>query len=496
MERPIEPADRDRRRATRDRRRAVHDRRNFWPRFTGSGAIGAVVRWFTGPWTSANGLSWMRLLILFLIIRWGVLTVYSIPSESMEPVLHGDTNFAARDRVAVNKLAFGPRVPFTTARIFETGAPKRWDIVVFDSPAPSEEGQILIKRVVGLPGERVRVVNGGILVDGKRLDPPEEIAETLSYLAEYDTGDETIARLIVGFAKSRRIPVNLPKEPRSSFKVLREDIDRIHTEIGDQNLDAISRGAALRLARSARPETWDLVRQWWIRELQAMMPLQYGVLTGAEYATVPEGFYFCLGDNGPESFDSRMFGWVAKENLIGRAFAIVTPPGRARDLSGFSSTPRGRLILYGSIALLLAWEIVPGFILFSLKLRGSIPSAGLRRGEHVVVDRLTYGLRIPFLRHRFVWWRAPRPGEILCYRMSRSRAHDVYFGEVKHVERAGGLRVVVTGPPTEGDVPALYALTAPDIVGLVRAVWLPGRRRRRIRTAASRVESPAGVDID
>ena len=107
---PVEPADRDRRRASRDRRRSLRDRRHFWPRMVAAGGIGHVVRWFTGPWSSANGLSWLRLLILFAIIRWGLLTVYSIPSASMEPTLNGDPSWFGRDRVAVNKLAFGPRV--------------------------------------------------------------------------------------------------------------------------------------------------------------------------------------------------------------------------------------------------------------------------------------------------------------------------------------------------------------------------------------------------
>ena len=113
MDAPVELADRDRRRASRDRRRRLRDRRHFWIRIVPSGSIGHAVRWFTGPWSSANGVSWLRLLILFLVVRWGMLTVYSIPTPSMEPALHGDTSLLERDRVAVNKLVFGPRFPFT-----------------------------------------------------------------------------------------------------------------------------------------------------------------------------------------------------------------------------------------------------------------------------------------------------------------------------------------------------------------------------------------------
>jgi signal peptidase I len=496
VSRPIEPADRDRRRATRDRRRTVHDRRHFWPRLATSGVWGAVVRWFTGPWTSANGLSWMRLLVIFLVIRWAFLTVYSIPSESMEPTLLGDENFLARDRVAVNKWAFGPRIPFSTTRILPTGSPKRWDIVVFDSPAPNQEGDILIKRVVGLPGERVRLNNGGLLIDGEPMQPPEEIASNLHYLGQHDISVETIGRLIAGFARTRRIPVDLPREPKQAFTDLRIDLDALHAEVTSMGSDRIPRLVAQRLARSVREPGRDLVKQWWMRQLKASNPIQYGVATGKEFSVVPEGHYFCLGDNGPESVDSRMFGWVPKENLIGNAFAIVTPPGRARDLTGFSQTPRGHLILYGSIALVFAWEVIPGFIVFSMKLRGPIRQVGLRRGERILVDRLTYGLRIPFFQRRFVWWRRPRVGEIICYRMSRTRAQDLYVGEIRQIESGRKVRVFVTGPEDTDGSERLYALAGKDIAGIARVVWWPARRRRRIHSAAERVESPPAVHID
>jgi len=484
---PIGPADRDRRRATHDRRRSLHDRRYFWPRLVASGPVGAIVRWFTGPWSSANGLSWMRLLILFLIVRWGLLTVYSIPSESMEPVLHGDPNFVTRDRIAVNKLAFGPRYPFTENRIVSTGKPKRWDIVVFNSPAPSEEGDVLIKRVVGLPGERVRIASGGIIIDGKRAEPPPEIAKFLNYVGEHDTSPETLARLMLGFAKSKRIPVDLPKEPAETYRQLVNELDDLHAELADQDLDKIPRVLATRYVQTISEPGREIIRRWWSEKRQAAIPIQYGVqLTAAEYSVVPEGHYFCLGDNGPESFDSRMFGWVPEQNLIGRAFAIVTPPGRMKDLSGFSQTPRGRLILFGSILVLVLWEIVPGFIVFSTKLRGPIPVVGLRKGEHVLIDRLTYGLRIPFLQRRLLWWRRPRTGDIVCYRMSRSLAQDLYIGVVRESVPGRNITVIATGPQTEsGAEPALYTLHAFDIVGIARAVWLPSRRRRRIRTAGS-----------
>jgi signal peptidase I len=251
----------------------------------------------------------------------------------------------------------------------------------------------------------------------------------------------------------------------------------------------------MELANQIEPDARQLVARWWENQIFRLGPSRFGVVDRPEYLVVPEGHYYCLGDNGPESFDSRMFGWVPHENLIGRAFAIVTPPERARDLSGFTAEPRGRLILYGTVGLILAWGLIPGFVAFSTRLRGPIASIGLQRGDRVLVDRITYGPRIPFSTRRLFWWRRPCEGEAVCYRMSRRGAHDVYIGLVVTVER-GPMRIVVTGPPQDGAQAARYVLRPSDVLGIARAVWWPGKRRSRIRPAPAKVESLSAVDLD
>ena len=136
-----------------------------------------VVTGFTGPWTRTNGVSWLKLLVIILVLRWAFFELYSIPSGSMEPVLHGDPRYFHGDRVAVNKALFGPRIPFTTIRIFPLGKPDRWDIVVFNNVDPDAEHATLIKRVVGLPGEHVRILNGQIHVNKEPIEPPEELKD-------------------------------------------------------------------------------------------------------------------------------------------------------------------------------------------------------------------------------------------------------------------------------------------------------------------------------
>jgi signal peptidase I len=446
--------------------------------------VGRVLRWLTGPWSSANGLSWLRLLIVFVVLRWGFLTVYSIPSASMEPVLNGDASWFTRDRVAINKLAYGPRYPFTTQRIFRGGVPKRWDIVVFNSPQPTDEGDVLIKRVVGLPGEIVRVLPNGLFVNGKRILEPAHLAGMLNYTPGLEATHDEVNRLALMWAKRGMIPADIVRDTSPARAQLQKDLEKLSDKVQETNVTGIHPLVAADLVREVAPEGLALIRKWREDYLRRVGMSRYGVSTSLEMTLVPQDHYFVLGDNGPESIDSRIFGWVPHENLVGRAFAIVTPFGRARDLSGFLDEPRGRLIFFGSIALALAWELLPGFLCFSWTLRGAIPALRLKRRDRVVVNRIVYGLRVPFTNHRVLWWRSPKPGEVLCFLMSPSgNGFDLYFGDVLSVDSTGGLQVIVRGPG--GTEPYSYRLSRRDIVGRVRVVWAPRNRRGRVRVEST-----------
>lgn len=101
------------------------------------------------------------LLILGLCLfafRSAIADWNDVPTGSMKPtILEGD-------RVCVNKLAYDLKVPFTTKHIAWWSAPKRGDVVVFYSPA---DGIRLVKRVVGLPGDRVELRQNRLFVNGE-----------------------------------------------------------------------------------------------------------------------------------------------------------------------------------------------------------------------------------------------------------------------------------------------------------------------------------------
>ena len=138
----------------------------------------------------AGVLAWVRALIVALIVvlplRWTIGEPFKIPSGSMEPTLYGDMRFFRGDRIFVDKWTYGLRyplnhcrIPFTQAfiryadkRIWRKADAQRWDIVVFKSAEPNPEHPTLVKRVVGLPGERIHISGGCVYVNGKALELP------------------------------------------------------------------------------------------------------------------------------------------------------------------------------------------------------------------------------------------------------------------------------------------------------------------------------------
>lgn len=104
-----------------------------------------------------------------LLIKAYVINPYRIPSSSMEPTLHcarpgSGCEAGTNDRVIANRF------------ILHFRDPKRGEIVVFDPPAKVEQacgaGGTYVKRIVGVPGDRIAQEDGVVYVDGERLDEP------------------------------------------------------------------------------------------------------------------------------------------------------------------------------------------------------------------------------------------------------------------------------------------------------------------------------------
>ena len=126
--------------------------KNTSPPLTNKEEMGEFVR--TALWAIA----------LALVIRSVFLEPFNIPSGSMKPTL------LVGDHILVNKFLYGIKLPFTDKILISLGEPERGDVVVFKFPLDTRKDYI--KRVIGLPGDRVELVDKQLLINGRPTEDP------------------------------------------------------------------------------------------------------------------------------------------------------------------------------------------------------------------------------------------------------------------------------------------------------------------------------------
>ncbi|MCT8985647.1 signal peptidase I [Shewanella phaeophyticola] len=200
-----------------------------------------------------------------MILRSFIYEPFQIPSGSMMPTL------LVGDFILVEKFSYGLRDPVWRSKLVETGEPERGDVFVFKYP---ENPKIdYIKRVVGLPGDKIIYRNKQLMIQeacdtGKDCAEPKLIEHTELNRGEFSQNDVPLIRL--------------------------------NEQLGEVNHDI--------LINPSRPD----FRQHFYP--QPSMP--------AGEFLVPQGMYFAMGDNRDNSTDSRFWGFVPEENLVGKAVAI------------------------------------------------------------------------------------------------------------------------------------------------------------------------------
>ena len=98
-------------------------------------------------------------IVLALFIRTFVVQAFKIPSGSMEPTL------LIGDHILVNKFIYGIKIPFRRNTLISISKPERGDVIVFIYPV--DKSKDFIKRVIGLPGEKIEIIDKKIVINGE-----------------------------------------------------------------------------------------------------------------------------------------------------------------------------------------------------------------------------------------------------------------------------------------------------------------------------------------
>jgi signal peptidase I len=197
-------------------------------------------------------------LAVFLTFRWAILEPFIIPSGSMIPSL------LINDHIVVAKWSFGLRLPFTKIWLTPQRLPKRGDVVVFSSV--EKDDFYLIKRVVGLPGDEIELLgDGNLKINGQTLPRQDIKVEDLAQKPFYPVSETDVGQEF------------------TNLQFFLETLgEKVHPVILENN----------------------------------------GIRWENQKFIVPEGRLFMMGDNRDSSRDSRYWGYLPVQNLVGRALFV------------------------------------------------------------------------------------------------------------------------------------------------------------------------------
>ena len=370
-----------------------------------------------GPVTWRNTISWLILIALVLVVRWAWFEPYTIPSGSMEPTLHGDPRLLRGDRVFIDKWTYGLRVPFANARLLDGSEPQRWDIVVFRSPQEDAVHPILIKRVVGLPGDRINIgEDGNIWVNGAIVEPPAELKGVLHYVRQITPGELDVRKLLLSYAATMQPEQNVTivTDNPDGGKSHLSRMQAIKQKMAGKDLSKLTDTEVIEATAGAEPSDLAFISHAYAADMARKTPFRYGIETSDQYALIPPGHYLMLGDNSNNSIDGRFFGWVPEANIYGRAYCIWWPLNRLRDFTGFSRAWYGIFFIYIIPAIVILWMLLRQFFGRTCKVYESALHGMFAPGERLFVDRRAYGIAIPFVSSQRPT-RPPKKNDIVLF---------------------------------------------------------------------------------
>jgi signal peptidase I len=235
----------------------------------------AKVKLLMQPWWLDWTAGLFPVIIVVFLLRSFLFEPFKIPSGSMIPTL------LVGDLILVNKFTYGIRLPVLNTKITEGNKPQRGDVMVFRyPPKPSLD---YIKRVVGVPGDTVAYLNKRLTING-------QVVETTA------------------------LPEFFDEDAMRYFKQFEETVgEKKHRVLNDVDRPAFVPGA----------DKFD--------GYEACSYTVEGVT-----CKVPEGHYFMMGDNRDNSLDSRYWGFVPDQNIVGKAFFVWMNFGNLKRIGGFN----------------------------------------------------------------------------------------------------------------------------------------------------------------
>ena len=224
-------------------------------------------------WIEYSG-SFFPVIALVFFLRSFLYEPFKIPSSSMVPTL------LVGDLILVNKFTYGIRLPVINQKIVQINDPQRGDVMVFKYPM--DMTQDYIKRVIGVPGDKIVYENKRLTVNGKAV--------------EYTALDDYLDDDSLKYHKQL-----VEKLPEQTHRILNQETSP------SVNVAAVEPFPQ----RDACDFSYDKFT-----------------------CTVPAGNYFMMGDNRDNSQDSRYWGFVPNKNIVGKAFFVWMNLGNPKRIGG------------------------------------------------------------------------------------------------------------------------------------------------------------------
>ena len=269
----------------------------------------------------------LLLIILTIIIRAFILGAFQIPTSSMaNSLLPGDFIIVNLAAYKIKTPGYFPILgfPIPSLNLFNTSEPKINDVVLFSFPAvyltdDPIYSTSLVKRIAAGPGDTLQIIEKRIYINSKEVELPESVLRSFNNIKPAGKADEGIYYRGSGWNNHNYGPIRIPAE-----------------------------GDTIQI----NPENINIWKQLIVFEYEEKVVREEGSVITIEGKPVREYIvkkdqYFVIGDNFSNSRDSRHFGFINEDMIIGKAMFIYWSVNRIKSEGGFFSGIRWERIFSG-----------------------------------------------------------------------------------------------------------------------------------------------------